>query len=106
MVVACKKDSAPADSGPAATESTSAFENGRKVYMANCIACHNVNPKLDGGIGPASFGATRELILQKVIYNKYPDGYTPKRPTRAMVALPHLEKDIDSLYAFLNGNQN
>ncbi|MEK6555164.1 MAG: cytochrome c [Bdellovibrionota bacterium] len=79
-----------------------AIERGKKVYMANCIACHNINPKQDGGIGPANWGSSKELLHAKVLTNTYPAGYAPKRPSKAMAPLPHLEKDIDDLAAFLN----
>ncbi len=96
--VSCTKKSADTD----VSATLSPIEKGKRVYMANCIACHNVNPQLDGAIGPANWGSSRELIYAKVIQNKYPEGYQPKRKSSAMAPLPHLEKDIDDLHAFLN----
>lgn len=74
---------------------------GRAVYLANCVACHNTNPKLAGPIGPDLAGSSRELLAAKVLRNEYPPGHQPKRSTRAMVPLPHLENDIDALAAYL-----
>jgi mono/diheme cytochrome c family protein len=84
------------DSGP-----ETAVERGRRLYLANCTACHNTNPKLAGGIGPALAGASEELVHAKVMTGEYPPGYTPKRSTRAMVPLPHLEEDIPAIAAYL-----
>jgi mono/diheme cytochrome c family protein len=75
---------------------------GRSIYMGNCTACHNMNPSQDGSLGPAITGASRELLESRVLHNTYPEGYTPKRTTTLMVALPHLADDIDALTAFLD----
>ena len=32
---------------------TTDIEKGRMVYFANCVSCHNNNPKKPGSIGPA-----------------------------------------------------
>ena len=45
--------------------------------------------------------SSRELIADRVLYLKYPPGYTPKRTTHAMRALPQLANQIDNLTAFL-----
>ena len=76
-------------------------KRGGGVYQGNCIACHNTNPSIEGGVGPAIAGASRELIEARVIRGEYPEGYTPKRDTNLMIALPYLEPDIDALAAFL-----
>lgn len=99
IAVSCTKKSS--DSSP---NTESLTERGKKVYMANCIACHNMNPKLDGGLGPANWGSSKELLSQKILKGEYPTGYSPKRSTKSMVPLPHLENEIDSLHAFLNSN--
>jgi len=77
---------------------------GKSVYNSNCIACHNPNPALDGAIGPANAGSSLALLEAKVIHNTYPPGYTPKRTSQAMIALPHLAGDIPALHAFLNSS--
>jgi mono/diheme cytochrome c family protein len=76
---------------------------GKKVYMANCVACHNANPALDGPIGPSVAGSSRELLSKRIMEAAYPDGYKPKRATKLMAATPHLGGDIEALEAFLNG---
>lgn len=97
---------APAtDTKPVEAEPTPSPEDlakrGRSVYMANCIACHSPNPAQDGALGPAVAGASRELIEARVMRSEYPDGYTPKRPSKVMIALPHLGGEIDALTAYL-----
>lgn len=74
---------------------------GRGVYLANCVACHHTNPKLAGPVGPEVAGSSRALIEAKIVRNEYPPGYVPKRSTRAMVPLPHLEPELDALAAYL-----
>lgn len=77
---------------------------GKAIYIGNCISCHNVDPKKDGAIGPNLLGSSLELIQQRVLKAQYPPGYKPKRETTQMVALPHLEKEIPALHAYLNAN--
>lgn len=77
-------------------------DRGKQVYFANCIACHSADPTKDGTLGPAVKGSPKELVTARVMKAEYPPGYTPKRQTKIMVALPHLEKSIDDLVAFLN----
>jgi len=76
-------------------------KQGRGAFMSNCIACHNQNPSQAGAVGPAIAGSSLELIEAKVMRNQYPEGYTPKRTSSAMVAMPFLEKKIPALHAFL-----
>jgi mono/diheme cytochrome c family protein len=76
-------------------------EQGRKVYMANCIACHNSDPAKDGAVGPAVAGSSLALLHARVVEGGYPPGYKPKRPSQAMAALPHLKNEIEALEAFL-----
>ena len=76
-------------------------EKGRIVYMTNCVVCHNSDPNLAGSQGPPIAGSSKELIEDRVLYLKYPPGYTPKRTTHAMRALPQLANQIDNLTAFL-----
>ena len=87
---------------PAEDDSASLVARGSAVYTANCIACHNVDPKVDGAIGPAVAFSSAELLEARIMRNEYPEGYTPKRPTRAMIALPYLEKELAALTAYLN----
>jgi mono/diheme cytochrome c family protein len=87
----------------ACTQSTplTPAERGRRVYLANCITCHNPDPTQPGSTGPEIAGASRELLEARVLHTAYPPGYTPKRATHAMVALPYLAARIDDVAAFL-----
>jgi len=76
-------------------------EQGQRIYVANCTACHNPNPVLDGTLGPAVAGSSRALIEARLLRAEYPPGYTPKRPTQQMVVMPYLEPYIDVLAAYL-----
>jgi mono/diheme cytochrome c family protein len=79
-----------------------AAQRGRSTYMSVCIACHNQDPALDGAIGPAIAGASRELIEARVVHAGYPPGYQPKRSSTAMPAFPQLAGQVDDLHAFLS----
>ena len=95
LLVACdKKTDAPVPAGPNA-------ERGKQAYIANCIACHSIDPTKDGTLGPAVKGSSKELITARVMKAEYPPGYKPKRDSKLMVALPHLGKSVDDLYEFL-----
>ncbi len=115
--IGCSEESAPpaaspqpapaaaivAEPAPAAAELSldSLIEAGRVAYNANCIACHNLNPKKDGALGPAVAGASLELLEARVLRAEYPEGHSPKRNTRVMVALPYLESQLAALTAYL-----
>jgi mono/diheme cytochrome c family protein len=89
-------------SGKAADEAQPrATQRGRKVYLSNCMPCHNDNPGLPGALGPAIAGSSLELIEARLLRAAYPQGYTPKRPSRAMPVLPHLKDEIKPLTAYL-----
>ena len=77
-------------------------EKGKVVYYANCISCHNYNPKKPGSIGPQIYRSSKELLSNKINFGKYPKNYKPKMPTKIMPLLPHLDKEIANLHAFLN----
>lgn len=76
-------------------------EAGRSAYMANCIACHSMNPSQDGALGPAVAGASLALLEARVLRGEYPPGYEPKRPSRVMIPLPHLEPRLPELATYL-----
>jgi len=107
------KPSAPAPATPNATPSPAASppepaspaelaKRGRSIYMSNCIACHGQDPAQDGALGPAVTGSSRALLEARVLRGEYPEGYAPKRESRVMIPLPHLEGELDALTAFLN----
>ena len=76
--------------------------NGKRVYTANCLACHNADPARDGTLGPAIAGSSRELIEARVVRGEFPPGYTPKRESGLMQPMPYLANDVDALAAYLN----
>lgn len=89
---------------PLYTGSAERVARGKAVYMANCIACHSTDPKSAGALGPDVAGSSRELLEARILRAEYPAGYTPKRSTKVMVAIPTLKDEIDALFAFLNQN--
>ena len=74
---------------------------GRAVYVSNCSACHNPDPRLPGSLGPDVAGSSEELLEARLLRNSYPQGYTPKRDSGVMMALPYLKDDIGALAAYL-----
>jgi mono/diheme cytochrome c family protein len=95
LLVGCeKKAETPVAAGPNA-------DRGKQAYMTHCIACHSADPSKDGTLGPAVKGSSKELITARVLKGEYPPGYKPKRDSKLMVALPHVEKSIDDLYEYL-----
>jgi mono/diheme cytochrome c family protein len=89
----------PAAAEPPTTEQLIA--EGRATYNGNCIACHAMDPTMDGALGPAVAGSSLELLEARVLRGEYPEGYEPKRPSRVMVPLPHLEPKLPALAAYL-----
>ena len=74
---------------------------GRQVYLAQCVACHALDPSKPGPVGPPVKGASRELLQAKLLKGTYPPGYTPKRPTTIMPPQPQIAPDIAALADFL-----
>lgn len=77
------------------------LQRGEKIYLANCIACHAKDPSEAGPVGPPVADSSLALLEAKVLRNEYPPGYTPKRDSKAMVPLVHLEPELPALAAFL-----
>lgn len=75
---------------------------GRAAYGGTCTSCHNLNPALDGSIGPAIKGSSRALVEAKLLRGEYPSGYTPKRDTKVMPPMPAMAGSVDDIVAFLN----
>ena len=81
---------------------TNDIEKGRMVYFANCVSCHNNNPKKPVSIGPVVYGVPIDVLTQKIVSGKYPENYRPKRKSKIMPSMPHLTKEISNLDAFIN----
>lgn len=96
---ACEKSTSSLSGNPLLD---SQIAKGKAVYSSSCTACHNINPRLPGSLGPEVFGSSKELIEARVLSATYPVGYKPKRETHQMVAMPHLKNEIENLAAFLN----
>jgi mono/diheme cytochrome c family protein len=90
---------------PGPSNASTAVAEGQRVFIVNCSSCHNINPNLDGAVGPAIAGSSRALVEARVLHQSYPAGYKPKRPTHLMRALPWLAPKIDDLSAFLQAAQ-
>ena len=83
---------------------TTDIEKGRMVYFANCVSCHNNNPKKPGSIGPEVYGVSIDVLTRKIVSGKYPKNYRPKRTSKIMSSMPHLNKEISNLHAFINSS--
>ena len=83
---------------------TTEIEKGRIVYFANYVSCHNNNPKKPGSIGPEIYGVSIDVLTQKIVSGKYPENYRPKRTSKIMPSMPHLNKEILNLHAFINSS--
>ena len=81
---------------------TNDIEKGRTVYFANCVSCHNNNPKKPGSIGPVVYGVPIDVLTQKIVSGKYSENYRPKRTSKIMPLMLHLNSEISNLYAFIN----
>ena len=83
----------------------SQIDKGRRLYLANCIQCHNKDPNVKGSIGPEMVDAPLEIMISKVMTGKYPEklpaGFIPKRKTRAMRPIPKLKSDIPAIHAYV-----
>jgi mono/diheme cytochrome c family protein len=88
-----------------AAELSPEIEKGRRLYLANCLQCHNRDPNIKGSIGPEMIDAPLEVMVSKVMTGKYPDplppGFVPKRKTRAMRPIPKLKEDIPAIWAYV-----
>ena len=111
LICSCEKKSIKQEEAEAAPvqkklnntiASTIDIEKGRMVYFANCVSCHNNNPKKPGSIGPEVYGASIDVLTQKIVFGKYPENYRPKRTSKIMPLMPHLNKEISNLHAFIN----
>lgn len=81
------------------------IEKGKAIYLSQCIKCHNKDPNVKGPIGPELMDAPLEVMQAKVLTGRYPEvlpeGFVPKRKTKAMTKLPQYAKDVPSLHAYV-----
>jgi mono/diheme cytochrome c family protein len=81
------------------------LDKGKRLYLSNCIQCHNKDPNLKGSLGPEMVDAPLEVMTAKVMTGAYPAslpaGFIPKRKTKAMRKIPKLQKDIPAIYAWV-----
>ena len=96
------KSTSGSPGGETDTAQAELIARGRSVYVSNCSACHNPDPQMPGSLGPDVAGSSEELLEARLIRNSYPQGYTPKRDSRVMMALPYLKDDIGALAAYLS----
>jgi mono/diheme cytochrome c family protein len=78
-----------------------AAARGRTVYLAQCTTCHAAEPARPGPVGPPVKGASRALLEARLLHAGYPPGYTPKRRSAVMPAMPQLAASIPDLAAYL-----
>lgn len=90
---------------PTVLSKTPDIEKGKRLFMANCLQCHNRDPNVRGSIGPEVVDAPLEVMTSKIMTGKYPDklpdGFVPKRKTRAMRPIPKLKNDIPDIWAYV-----
>jgi mono/diheme cytochrome c family protein len=101
LLLECTKKSAPPENQTPLTQEQ-LVEKGQQIFQLNCTSCHGGDPQKDGPIGPSIAGSALPLIEARVMRAEYPAGYTPKRTTKTMVALPHLKEDLPAIHAYLN----
>lgn len=81
------------------------IDKGKRLYLSNCIQCHNRDPNSKGPIGPEMVDAPLSVMTAKVMTGAYPAvlpaGFVPKRKSKAMKKIPKLEKDIPAIFAFV-----
>jgi mono/diheme cytochrome c family protein len=81
------------------------IEKGKRLYIANCLRCHNKDPSVKGSIGPEMVDAPYPVMYSKVMTGKYPNplpsGFVPKRKSRAMAAIPKLKDDIPAIWHYV-----
>ena len=74
---------------------------GKAIYYLNCIACHNLDPKKQGSIGPQTYGYSKELLSKKIFFANI-QRIQIKKVGGAEPIMLNLDKEITNLYAFLN----
>jgi mono/diheme cytochrome c family protein len=81
------------------------LDKGKRLYLSNCIQCHNKDPNLKGSLGPEMIDAPLVVMTAKVMTGVYPAvlpaGFVPKRKSKAMRKIPRLQKDIPAIHAWV-----
>jgi mono/diheme cytochrome c family protein len=81
------------------------LEKGKRLYLTNCLQCHNRDPNVKGSIGPEVVDAPLEVMTAKIMTGKYPEklpeGFVPKRKSTAMRKIPKLKEDIPAIWAYV-----
>jgi mono/diheme cytochrome c family protein len=81
------------------------IDKGRRLYLSNCIQCHNKDPNSKGSLGPEIVDAPLSVMTSKIMTGAYPAvlpaGFVPKRKSKAMKKIPRLQKDIPAIYEFV-----
>jgi mono/diheme cytochrome c family protein len=81
------------------------LDKGKRLYISNCIQCHNRDPNQKGSLGPEVVDAPLEIMTAKIMTGVYPEklppGFVPKRKSKAMRKIPHLQKDIPAIYQWV-----
>jgi len=85
------------------------IDRGRRLYLANCLQCHNRDPGIKGSIGPEMTDAPLVVMTSKVMTGKYPEvlpeGFIPKRKTRAMRPIPKLKEEIPAIWKYVQSTK-
>ena len=100
------KETAASDKQPVALSQDELIAKGKSVYTNHCTACHAPQPDVAGAVGPAIAGSSKELVEARILNAAYPEGYTPKRATKAMPAMPYLKRDLEAITAYLQSVQS
>lgn len=77
------------------------IQEGKRVYILNCVRCHNSNPNKPGTIGPDLVTTPLEVFRTKVPHGTYPLGYVTKRRTKIMPRFLHLTNRVDQVYKYI-----
>ena len=81
------------------------LDKGKRLYLSNCISCHNKDPNIKGNIGPEVVDAPLEVMTSKIMTGLYPavlpKGFVPKRKTKVMRKITKLQADIPAIHAWV-----
>jgi mono/diheme cytochrome c family protein len=81
------------------------LDKGKRLYLSNCIQCHNKDPNLKGSLGPEMVDAPLSIMTSKVMTGAYPAvlpaGFVPKRKSKAMKKITKLKNDIPAIYEWV-----